>query len=248
MIKSLFCAVCSAVCFLYGVCILQINDGTNFFATWFVLGFFFLLPIFDKKLNVWKSISRPIRYILIGTLGLLISTFLFVEACIVSGFKYRNESNLDYIIVLGAQVLNDGSPSVILLTRLEKTLAYLNEHPGTICIVTGGKGKNEPITEALAMKKYLLSKGITESRIITENNSSNTSENISNSMKIIDLKNKNIGIVTNDFHVYRAIKIAKKCNINKVFGIPCETPRMFLPNNMLREFFGILKNKVCKNM
>ncbi len=110
MTKSLFCAVCFAVCFLYGICILRINDGTNFFAIWFILGFFFLLPIFDKKLNIWKSISRPIRYILIGTLGLLIGIFLFVEACIVSGFKYRNESNLDYIIVLGAQVLNDGSP------------------------------------------------------------------------------------------------------------------------------------------
>lgn len=171
------------------------------------------------------------------------SLFSFVQWRILSGFKCTVPKNLDYIIVLGAQVLGNG-PGGVLLPRLEKAVECLNKNPKTLCIVTGGQGANEPFPEA----KYLVEHKIDETRIVTEGSSLNTTENIKNSAKLANLKNKKVGIVTNNFHVYRATKIAKKCGINNVFGLPCEIHKFCLANNMLREFFGILKDKICKNI
>lgn len=248
MLRTMFCVTFSAFCFLYGMFIFSIHDGTKFFLIWFIFGILLLLPIFLKKLNISERIIKPVRYIVIGVLTIIIGIFLIVEMCVIGGFKSSGKNDLDYIIVLGSQILEDGQPSVILLTRLERALNYLNENTNTVCIVTGGKGANEPYPEAYSMKKYLLDNGINESRIIIESTSSNTSENIANSFRLVDLTNSSVGIVTNNFHVHRAIKIANKHKIEKTFGIPCKTPSLFLANNMLREFFGILKDKFFGNM
>ena len=127
-------------------------------------------------------------------------------------------------------------------------LDYLNDNPNTLVIVSGGKGANEPITEAQGMKDYLIKKGISEDHIIMEDKSNNTIQNIHNSMELFDYKNSSVGIVSSNFHLYRAVAIAKKQGLQNVSGIKAYSTPYYFPHNALRECFGILKDTIFGNM
>lgn len=98
------------------------------------------------------------------------------------------------------------------------------------------------------MYEYLVEKGIAPERIIKENLSRDTSENIENSCAYLDKENSRVGIVTNNFHVFRAVQIAKKKGISNIYGIAAPSYLPMLPNNMLREFFGVTKDFMLGNM
>ena len=98
------------------------------------------------------------------------------------------------------------------------------------------------------MKRYLVEKGIKSERIIVENASVNTVENIKNSSEYLDKENNKVGIVTNNFHVFRGVSIAKKTGFTHVQGIVATSNPFYLPNNMLRESFGIVKDLLVGNM
>lgn len=164
-----------------------------------------------------------------------------------SFFSAKGSQKLDYIIVLGAQVREDG-PSVVLKYRLDAAIDYLNENSDTVCIVSGGKGANEPFSEAEGMAEYLLEKGIEEHRIILEDKSTNTVENIQNSKALMKESYNGVGIVTNNFHVFRAVQIAKVQGLEGVCGIAADSNLLYLPNNVLRECCGILKDWLMKNI
>ena len=119
-------------------------------------------------------------------------------------------------------------------------MEYLEENPDTICIVSGGQGKNEPWSEAEGMAQYLKTQGIDENRIRLENQSLTTEQNVTNSQKLME-EGASVGIVTNDFHVFRAKQIAKKYGLKDVCGIAAGSSPLYLPNNMLREFFAEIK-------
>ncbi len=118
----------------------------------------------------------------------------------------------DYIIVLGASLIGE-VPSPILASRLE--CAISNSKSNTKFIVSGGRGHDEVCTEAYAMKKYLLSKGISNNSILLEEVSTNTYENLKYSKELVGFNNKrsNFLIVSNDFHVPRALSLSRKLNI-----------------------------------
>ena len=167
--------------------------------------------------------------------------------CIISAFFTKPEAGLDYLIVLGAQVRTTG-PSIVLRYRLDKAYDYLEKNPGTKCIVSGGKGDNEPEAEGIVMKRYLVEKGIRPERILVENASVNTVENIKNSSEYLNKTKDTVGIVTNNFHVYRGVSIAKKEGFTHAVGIVATSNIFYLPNNMLRESFGIVKDLLVGNM
>ena len=162
-------------------------------------------------------------------------------------YRFYLLSDLDYLIVLGAQVRENG-PSVALKMRLDKAVEYLNENPDTICIVSGGQGPNEPWPEAEGMTKYLLDAGIMEDRILLESQSMNTAENIKFSKALLGSDYQSVGIVTNNFHVFRAVQIAKKQGLKEIHGIAADSNILYLPNNVLRECCGILKDWLFQNI
>ena len=98
------------------------------------------------------------------------------------------------------------------------------------------------------MKKYLVENGISKDRILEEDRSFNTVQNMKYSVKFLDNKEASVGIVTNNFHLFRAVRLAKKQGISNVYGISAESTVFYLPNNMLREFFGILKDFAVGNL
>ena len=231
----------------YGMMIRSVASGSRFYLFWIMLGVFFLILAGGLRLKVHQMIPRWI-YVIFGILILAgMAVFLFLAGKIGACFDSRCDTALDYIIVLGAQVREDG-PSVVLKYRLDCAADYLEKNPETLCIVTGTKGPTEPVTEARGMADYLISAGIDESRIILEEKAWNTTENIGYSMEFIPSESVSIGIVTSNFHLYRALGIAKKRKLKNVSGLAAGSSPLFLPNNVTREVFGVLKDVYCGNM
>lgn len=104
------------------------------------------------------------------------------------------------------------------------------------------QGANEPFSEAEGMAEYLLDEGIEKDRILLEDRSTNTVENIQNSRELLEKSYKNVGIVTNNFHMYRAVQLAKAHGLREVYGIAADSNAVYLPNNVLRECCGIVKD------
>ena len=97
------------------------------------------------------------------------------------------------------------------------------------------------------MANYLMQKGIDKDRIRKEESSQNTIQNIRFSMALME-EESSVGIITNNFHLFRALAITKKQGLSNCVGIPADSKAIYLPNNMLREFFGILKDFCVGNL
>lgn len=221
--------------------------GTNFYFIWFLLGIIFGVLGFFTLSKYFFSVPKFIRKIGISFMIICSIFFLIGETLILSCFNDSAKEDLDYVIVLGAWLKPTG-PSLILKMRLDTAYQYLIEHEDTIVIVSGGQGKNELVSEAQGMAEYLIEKGINPKRIIKEDSSTNTKENIKNSSYYFDKDKDKIGIVTNNFHVFRAKGIAKKEGIKNISGIAAPSYNLLLPNNMLREFLGITKDFIFGNL
>ena len=239
--------VIAILCVLYGSCIKRIGSGTRFYLVWFALAVLAFGCALGVHFQLWGRIPEMPKKGM-AVLGIsVIVLFVWIEGCIVSAFGQEGNPKLDYVIVLGAQMRADG-PSRVLRYRLDEAVAYLKDHPDTICIVSGGKGANEPCSEAAGMKTYLIEKGISKDQILEEDRSLNTVQNMKYSAAFLDDKEADVGIITNNFHVFRAVRLAKKQGISNVYGISAPSSAFYLPNNLLREFFGVLKDFVMGNL
>lgn len=231
---------------LYGVLVLQVGSGTGFWLVWEAIGVFFFLwaiLIHKKVFSVHKK-AGMVFHVFVAIVVVVLATFC---GMIAGEFSAKGNQNLDYIIVLGAQVREDG-PSVVLKYRLDAAIDYLNENPDTVCIVSGGQGVNEPFSEAEGMAEYLMENGIDKCRILLEDDSTSTVENIQNSKALMEQPYHGVGIVTNNFHVFRAVQIAKMQGLEGVCGIAADSNALYLPNNVLRECCGILKDWLLNNI
>ena len=232
----------AVLCLLYYI-IIVIYSGvsTSFALIWPCLAIFLGLLAagwwfgsqHEGRIPVWIGVS-------VGTVcaaGFLI--LVITEVLIGWSAITATGQPADYVIVLGAQVHAD-KPSVVLKYRLDEAILYLNENPETVCIVAGGQGKNEPYSEAYGMAQYLMQNGIDKERILLEDQSKTTEENLRYSRKFLP-EDAEVGIITNDFHMFRALQIAQKQGLSDVCGIAADSTKFYLPNNMLREYFAEIK-------
>lgn len=142
------------ISFLYGISILNVNSGSLFYLIWFLISAFFIIIDLLIYFKVFER-YRVFKKIFIWVCSIGICIFLVILSLIISKMNVTPVKNLDYIIVLGAQVKESG-PSVILRYRLDRTVSYLKENDNTLVIVSGGQGANEKATEASVMKEYLV--------------------------------------------------------------------------------------------
>ena len=234
------------LCILYGIMVLMIRSGTTFFVVWFALGAFFLLLGFLVHNHLLEKLPKILRTLLLIAICAGILVLAVCEGFVLRGFSSRAPAGLDYLIVLGAQVREDG-PSAVLKYRLDAAAQYLQENDSTVCIVTGGKGAAEPFPEGQGMKDYLVKAGIPEDRIIVEDKALNTVQNIQYSKALMSSPDAPTAIVTNNFHVTRALALARGQGLTNVHAIAAPSDLLFLPNNMFREFFGLTKDFLMGN-
>lgn len=188
---------------------------------------------------------RTIRNLLILLLGFWVATFLFIEGLILTGAQSDENKNADFVIVLGA-ALHGEQLSLTLVSRMNKALTYLKAHPDTMVVVSGGQGPGESLTEAEAMKRFLVAGGINENRILKEENSTSTIENLTFSKAIIEKytqQTPQVMLTTNDFHMYRAKILAQRLGL-QVNALPSETPLSIRFNAYFREYFAVIKSYI----
>lgn len=168
----------------------------------------------------------------------------FSVALAVYGRKDSVTFKEDAVIVLGKGLDGDKVP-VNLSKRLDKAIEYHKKNPSALIVVSGGKGSDDKLSEAQAMYDYLISKGISDKAIIKEDKSTTTYENFVFSTGILKEKlgdDYSVAFVSNNFHIWRAERLAKELGINATHlgaGIEWHT----VPANYLREIsvlFGLL--------
>lgn len=246
-IMTVLCILAAFLCFLYCFIVFRIRSGSRFYMIWALGGMLFVGLALMIKFDLWSQFPPLLRRVVCGFLIVGIAAFVIAEGCIFAHYRDRGRPDLDYIIVLGAQMKPAG-PSAVLKFRLDAAYEYLTENENTICVVSGGQGPNEPCTEAQGMYDYLVEKGIAPERILMEDKSTDTSENIAFSAEIIGRTDKDVGIVTNNFHVFRGMMLARHAGFEDACGISARSNIYFQPNNLVREFFGIMKDLVCGNL
>lgn len=244
---TVLCILAAFLCFLYCFIVFRIRSGNRFYLIWVLGGLLFLGVAAVFYYDLWARFPMPLRRGIIGVTAVGVILFVVAEGCIFAHYGDKGRPDLDYIIVLGAQMKPAG-PSVVLKFRLDAAYDYLMANEDTLCVVSGGQGSNEPCSEAEGMYTYLVGRGIAPERILMEDQSTDTSENIAFSAALIGGTDKDVGIVTNNFHVFRGVMLARHAGFENACGISARSNIFFQPNNLVREFFGIMKDLVCGNL
>ena len=168
---------------------------------------------------------------------LLIALLGVIGALALMGFVYYMETHLpevvesDVIIVLGAQVKEDGTPSVALERRLTAALDSYAEKRQTI-IVCGAQGGNEPRAEGDVMRDWLLERGVPEEDIVAETESFNTRENLRNAKRIMEQRCLSQAlVVTSDYHVARALMLCRQEGVAATGKGSPSKPEYFVKNH-----------------
>lgn len=247
---AVICFVLGIICLIYyGVITIYADINTSFAWFWLCAGFGFIIAGLVISYVIKHGIKIPFFIKCIAAAGVCLAAclFLLLEGMILSSGRQKAEPGADYLIVLGAQV-RGRVISKSLKKRLDTAYDYLISSPDTIAVVSGGKGPGEDISEAEAMKSYLVNKGLSPSRIIMEDKSTNTVENIRYSRMLLKKDNPEVVIVTNSFHVFRALKIAQKQGIENARGLAAPSDLILLPNYYIREAAGVLKDFIYGNI
>ncbi len=246
-LPTIFFTILGILCILYGIAVFLIRSGTLFYAVWLALGACSLLLGYLFRNQFFARLPKIVNAILLIALSAGLLLIIVCEGFVLRGFGNRAPQGLDYLIVLGAQVRSDG-PSKVLKYRLDAAMDYLQENPGTLCIVTGGKGDGDSLTEGEGMRRYLVSRGLDPARILVEDKARNTTENIQLSKKLMTSPDAPTALVTNNFHVTRALALARKQGLTKVCAMAAPSEPFYLPNKMFREFFGLSKDYLLGNL
>ena len=206
--------------------------------------------LLNSRIYIKKFIDIGLNSVLCYFYCLTLST---LYANIMAG-KHKPKLDKDFVIILGCKVRDDGSLTPILKARVDKAVEFAKEQKekvgkNIIFIPSGGQGQDEVISEAEAMKKYLIEKGINEEDIIIENKSTSTLQNMRFSKNKIDEINRDGKIIfsTTNYHVFRSGVIANSEGIN-CEGIGSKTKWYFYTNALIREFVANLFSQRKKHI
>ena len=205
-----------------------------------------LMVTFQRPLK--KFTKKGFGKILKIIFFIILTIYLLALASILINVQINKNKVPNYeaeaAIVLGAGLKGE-KPSLQLQKRLDKAYEYSQQNKNAIIIVSGGQGPDEIIPEAQAMKTYLLGKGLSENRIVMENQSKTTYENFLFSKKIIDetlgSSSYSTVFITNDFHVLRASIIADRSGIRNIEAIGSDSYTQSILNDYLREGLAVIK-------
>lgn len=197
-------------------------------------------------LTVWPIVADFTQHTVYNSIYVYITLLLFYFMFVINLYTVSMILNLlhfrrvdvDYLVVLGSGLDGD-HVTPLLASRIDKAIELYRQNPQVKLIMTGGKGSDEMVTEASAMARYALEQGLPPEAIILEERAVNTEENIMFSQALMASNTAKFAIVSNNYHVFRALLIAKNA------GIPCmgygaRSKWYFSLNAYIREFIGYL--------
>lgn len=213
-------------------------SGIGFCGVGLALGVYWLIGLFKRKHPQKAKILKICFSVLLCAVILVMSVTL---GFIIRSARGVKEADCQYLLVLGAGV--DGeNPSLSLLERLGAAHNYLKEYPEAKCIVSGGQGDGENLSEAQCMYNWLIAHGIDPDRIIMEDQASSTQENLEFSLALLEKmgeKPDSLAIVSSEYHLFRAELMAKRYGVTPL-GVPAKTGLLPLRvNYYFREIFGV---------
>lgn len=200
--------------------------------------YFLFMALSDRTKNRFLSFLRKF-----ATISAILGTAFVLVLCIIIGAESGGDTDkkCDYVIVLGAGI-NGERVSLTLADRLYRAISYMESYPESIAIVSGSQGKDEDITEALAMERFLLEKGIDKRRIIREEKASNTKENMIYSLDIVDKRGGGtVAVISSDYHIFRARRLARSELADPVMISAKTSHTSLFLNCLLREAFALVK-------
>lgn len=163
--------------------------------------------------------KRAIKIVFQMTVAIVLIALLasLVTGCMILFKGLGQKDNFKYMLVLGTTV--DGTePSPMLGDRINAAAKYMDKHPDVIAVVTGGKADEQNISEAECMYNGLVEAGIAPERILKEDKATTTAENFRYSVELLDKElggcPKNIGVLSSEFHLFRAQMIGKSYDLN----------------------------------
>ncbi|MGN1421569.1 MAG: YdcF family protein [Eubacterium sp.] len=174
----------------------------------------------------------------------LILCFATALGAVIS-YSSTNAEKEQTIIILGCAV-NKDKPSAMLTSRVNAACKYMRSNKNAVAVLSGGKGDGEYISEAECMYDLMIQMGIEKERLYIEDKSTNTNENIENSLKIIEENglSKDIAIVSSDYHLKRASMIAEKNGIENPKRISASSGFFAVPTFYFRDALGVIKEFV----
>ena len=242
---SLFYLVTGTACIGYYFVLWHASRlGLSMSGMWPVLGAVLILcGILCKSTLIPRWVHIAWRVLL--CLGLAV--VLALECLVISGLHATAPAGMDYLIVLGARVDPDG-PSPALNRRLNCLMAVLDDHPDATIIASGGQGADEPMSEAQCIRDELIRRGVDPARIVMEDSSTATVENLRNSMALMKDPAAKVGIITNNYHVWRATHLAQKLGLVNAHGIAAEYTGHTKFHYMIREAICIVVDFLRGNL
>lgn len=234
----------------YGICLLYVGFSLSLGWVWVLIALFAVLRIYmlTKKIDGIRKIPRWISVIYQAIALFCIIAFVIGESLVIFNASSPADDDLDYVIVLGAG-LQGTKPSRPLEQRIIAAYDYSTINPDAVFILSGGQGEYEAISEAECMRRELIEMGLDADRIILEERSTSTEENIRYSYIILNElgdSEAKVGVVTNSFHIFRARTLAGLQG-HEVYGVPATTLFPIGIHYTVREFFGLLFILINKN-
>ncbi len=196
--------------------------------------------------RLWGKLGGKIALCLIGTFTAVCAGFCVFFSVRMAVCAEKPLENAGAVVVLGCQVRGE-TPSTMLAQRCDAALEVLEELPDALCVVSGGQGRGENISEAEAMRRYLVDKGVPNERILLEDRSASTEENIAFSTEILEERGiDRVIIATNEFHQYRAELYARKNGLTAGHHSNSTPPHNLL-NYWVREWAALMKQLIMDN-
>lgn len=237
-------AVIAFIWFLLPLCLsvsLHIGNLTGLVVATLLFFYALFMPAVHRVIVKWKN-HKGKKWLVRGFFALigLIAVLVVIESvCMIAAANKRAEEGAT-VVVLGCRVYGERA-SLMLVERLDAAYEYLIEHEDSACVLSGGQGPGESISEAECMYRYLVSKGIDPARLYKEDKSTDTRENLMYSKEVIE---KNglypvVAIATSEFHEYRAGQIAKSLGM-EYGAVPGRTAIWLFPTYYVRELYAIL--------
>lgn len=239
----MFPAALIVMFFIEGIKVIK-HEGvkpSNLLSMLFSILLYVYLSVWPMIGNLRKNTLSTMLYVIISFSAVYVLSLMamYSLSAILNLIHLKKNRNADYIVVLGSGIIGK-KVTPLFAARIERGMELLYSNPNAVLIMSGGQGPGEDIPESVAMAAYAVGKGVDAERIIMEQKSVSTEENLLFSRKLMDKEAPKIVIVTTAYHVFRALILAKQQGL-KCVGFGAKTKWYFTLNALIREFVGYLR-------